>query len=248
MHEIFNGILYVLRSGCSWRMLPHDLPPWGTVHYYYRRFRRDGTLLTVHELLRAKVRRAAGRLAQPSAAILEASVGQDDQKRGTQARLRWGQESQRPQAPPAGGYPGADPGGVGPCGRRGRARGRPLVVGRRVSGPAGRSRLVRPLAAHLWVDAGYNAKEWLGWVETALGWTVEVVRKPRRWGWYPEGVTPPPMPAFTVLKRRWVVERTFAWLDGYRRLSKDYEYLPESSEAMIRLAMINLMIHRLKPG
>jgi putative transposase len=101
---------------------------------------------------------------------------------------------------------------------------------------------------HLWVDAGYNAKDWLAWVEALLGWTVEVVRKPRRWGWYPEGVTPPPMPAFTVLKRRWVVERTFAWLDGYRRLSKDYEFLPESSEAMIRLAMINLMVHRLKPG
>lgn len=49
MHEIFNGIIYVLRSGCSWRMLPHDLPPWGTVHYYYRRFRRDGTLLKVHD-------------------------------------------------------------------------------------------------------------------------------------------------------------------------------------------------------
>jgi putative transposase len=71
MHEIFNGILYVLRSGCSWRMLPHDLPPWGTVHYYYRRFRRDGTLLKVHEHLRTKVRRGAGRHPHPSAAILD---------------------------------------------------------------------------------------------------------------------------------------------------------------------------------
>src|SRR5690349_1560867 len=71
MQEIFNGILYVLRSGCSWRMLPHDLPPWGTVHYYYRRFRRDGTLLNVHDLLRAKVRRGAGRHPQASAAILD---------------------------------------------------------------------------------------------------------------------------------------------------------------------------------
>jgi putative transposase len=71
MHEIVNGIVYVLRSGCSWRMLPHDLPPWGTVHYYYRRFRRDGTWLNVHERLRAKVRRAAGRRPEPSAAILD---------------------------------------------------------------------------------------------------------------------------------------------------------------------------------
>src|SRR5918911_1455916 len=65
LHEIFNGITYVLRSGCSWRMLPHDLPPWGTVHYYYRRFRRDGTLLNVHERLRAKVRRGAAATPNP---------------------------------------------------------------------------------------------------------------------------------------------------------------------------------------
>ena len=66
MHEIFNGIVYVLRSGCSWRMLPHDLPPWGTVHYYYRRFRRDGTLLNVHERLRAKPRAATPKPVRPS--------------------------------------------------------------------------------------------------------------------------------------------------------------------------------------
>jgi putative transposase len=71
MHEVVNGILYVVRSGCSWRMLPHDLPPWGTVHYYYRRFRRDGTWLKIHDLLRTKVRRGAGRHPNPSAAILD---------------------------------------------------------------------------------------------------------------------------------------------------------------------------------
>src|SRR5919108_2206121 len=71
MHEIVNGILYVLRSGCSWRILPHDFPPWGTVHYSYRRFRRDGTWLQVHDRLRAKVRRGAGRHPQPRAAILD---------------------------------------------------------------------------------------------------------------------------------------------------------------------------------
>jgi transposase len=60
----------------------------------------------------------------------------------------------------------------------------------------------------LWVDAGYQGKEWLAWIETALGWTVEIVRKPRRWVWCPADVEPPPMPAFTVLKRTRVTKRT----------------------------------------
>jgi putative transposase len=122
-----------------------------------------------------------------------------------------------------------------------------LLEGVRAARQAGRGWFGR--LRHVWVDAGYNAKEWLAWVEASLGWTVEVVKKPWRWAWFPEGRRRLALlPGFTVLKRRWVVERTFAWLDGYRRLSKDYESLPESSEAMIRLAMINLMVHRLKPG
>jgi len=79
----------------------------------------------------------------------------------------------------------------------------------------------------------------------ARGWTLEIVQRPRRWGWYPADVEPPPMPAFTVLKRRWVVERTFAWIGRWRRLSKDYEYLADSSEAMVYLAMTRLMLRRL---
>jgi putative transposase len=82
-------------------------------------------------------------------------------------------------------------------------------------------------------------------VEQECGWILEIVQRPRRWGWYPSDVEPPPMPAFTVLPRRWVVERTIAWIGRYRRLSKDWVYLPESSEAMISLAMHRLMLRRL---
>ncbi len=83
------------------------------------------------------------------------------------------------------------------------------------------------------------------WLATGWGGGLEIVQRPRRWGRYPIEVEPPPMPAFTVLPRRWVVERTIAWIGRYRRLSKDYEYLPESSEAMIYLAMSRLMLRRL---
>ena len=72
MRGVFDGIQYVLRTGCAWRHLPHDLPPWGTVHYYYRRFRLDGTWLVVHERLRERVRQKAGRATAPSAAAVDA--------------------------------------------------------------------------------------------------------------------------------------------------------------------------------
>jgi len=98
---------------------------------------------------------------------------------------------------------------------------------------------------HIWADMAYRGQRLRTWVEEEGGWTLELVERPRRWGWYPIDVEPPPMPAFTVLPRRWVVERTIAWIARYRRLSKEYEYLPESSETMIYLAMSRLMLRRL---
>jgi hypothetical protein len=86
MHEIFNGIVYVLRSGCSWRMLPHDLPPWGTVHYYYRRFRRDGPYSTSTNCYGPRC--AGPRAAIPNPVRRSWTVSRSRrQKRGTQTRL-----------------------------------------------------------------------------------------------------------------------------------------------------------------
>jgi putative transposase len=102
-----------------------------------------------------------------------------------------------------------------------------------------------PRLAHVWVDAGYAGKT-VAWIEQALGLGVAVVRRPRRWVWWPADSEPPPRPTgFQVLPRRWVVERTFAWLGRYRRLSKDYEALPATEEAWIHLAMSSLMLARL---
>ena len=97
----------------------------------------------------------------------------------------------------------------------------------------------------IWADMGYRGQRLKAWIEQECEWKLEIVQRPRKWGWYPKDVEPPPMPAFTVLRRRWVVERTFAWMGRYRRMSKDYEYLTESSEAMIHLAMSRLMLRRL---
>jgi putative transposase len=90
MREVINGILYLNRTGCSWRMLPHDLPPWGTVHYYYRRFRREGIWSNIHDRLREQVRVEAGKEKTPTAAIIDSQSVKTAEKGGsagtTQAR------------------------------------------------------------------------------------------------------------------------------------------------------------------
>jgi len=89
-----------------------------------------------------------------------------------------------------------------------------------------------PRLTKIWVDGGYRGKL-VGWAAEAGGWTLEVVKRPQD------------AAGFTLLSKRWIVERTFAWLGRSRRLSKDYEALPESSEAMIYLAMSRIMLRRL---
>jgi len=88
MREVVNGILYLNRNGCTWRSLPHEFPPWGTVWYYFRRFRNDGTWKTIHDALRAKVRKKAGKQKSPSAAILDSQTVKTTEKRGSAGTTR----------------------------------------------------------------------------------------------------------------------------------------------------------------
>ena len=88
LREVVNGILYLVRTGCSWRQLPHDFPPWGTVHWYYRCFRLDGTWQKIHDALRDKVRVSAGRKKSPSAAIVDSQSVRTTEKGGRMAMTR----------------------------------------------------------------------------------------------------------------------------------------------------------------
>lgn len=103
-----------------------------------------------------------------------------------------------------------------------------------------------PTLHHVWADMGYRGRL-LTWAQTTLGVQLTIVQRPRRWVRLPADEEPAPAPPFTVLPRRWAVERTFAWLGRHRRLSKDYEELPATEEAWIYLAMSRLMLARLAP-
>lgn len=224
LREVVNGILYVVRGGIPWRMMPRDLPPWGTVHFYYRNWRLDGTWVKVLEVLRTRLRHADGRKKSPSAAAVDS-------------------QSVRTAC---GGERGYDAGKRTPGRKRHiivdtmgllmavvvhsasvQDRDGVKLVGERIRGAFPRLKLI-------WADGAYEAA--VGWAKRFGGWVMELVRKP------------PEQKGFVLLKRRWVVERTFAWFMRSRRLARDYERLTESSEAMIQVAAIHLMIRRLKPA
>ena len=204
-------------------MVPRDLVPWGTAWSYFRRWREDGTWQRLHDAVRADVRRAVGRDPQPSAAILDSQSVKTVERGGRRARFRWRQLI------------------------KGRKRHLlvdtlDLVHGLLVhsAGVQDRTggRLVleqcrghMPRLRRIWADGAYRGRL-VRWVRRTRRWVLQIVSRP-------------PGSSAVLLKWRWIVERTFGWLNLSRRLSKDYEVLPASSEAFIRLAMLAIMLQRL---
>jgi putative transposase len=223
LREVLNGIRYLARTGCGWRMLPVNFPPWQTVYWWFRRFVRLFLFRTIHDLALMVDRERAGREASPSGGILD---------------------SQSVKAP----APGAERAFDGAKKIVGRKRhiavdtdGRLLAVNLTtgdISDSAGAQMILTairkrwPWIKHLYADSAYDRGKLMD-KAAYLDFVIEVVRRI-------EG-----QPGFNVLPRRWVVERTFGWMTRWRRLVRDYEARIDVSEAMIHVAMGGLLLRRI---
>lgn len=223
LREIFNAILYVNRTGIAWRYLPHDFPPWPTVYHYFTAWTNDGMFTQLNYDLAGLVRTQAGRESTPTAGVI------DTQSVKTSSNVPLHTQ-------------GVD------AGKKivGRKRGivtdtLGLLLAVIVTTAAAsdntigidlldQAKAAHPELAKTWVDAGFKNRV----IEhgAGLGIDVEVVTKD------------PQIKGFSVVKRRWVVERTIGWIMQHRRLARDYEALPDNSASMIHIAMIDNLAKR----
>jgi putative transposase len=219
LREVLNGIFYILRGGGSWRMMPHDLPPWSTCYDYFRKWRNSGAWQQIHDRLRTQVRHHAGKQKSPTAAILDSQsvTTAEGGPKGFDAAKKVAGRKRHVLVDTLGMVLAVLVTAASVQDRDGG-----LAVLQRVD-------LSYPRLEKIWADEAYRAI--VPDARRACLAELETVSRQE--------------PGFVVQPKRWIVERTFGWLGRSRRLSKSYERTTESDRAFIHVAMIHLMIRRL---
>jgi putative transposase len=223
MRQVINAILYVTVGGIQWRMMPNEYPKWQSVYSYFRTWRKEGIWRRIHDTLRAKMRRKAGRHKHPTAGCADSQSVKTTAIPGVRGYDKGKQVNGRKR------HLLVDTLGlllaVVVTAASVQDRDGAKLLFQRLGGACKKLRLI-------WVDGGYRG-QLLDWVVEHCHFRLQLVLRSDS------------QKGFLVLPRRWVVERTFAWLNHHRRLSKDYEQLTQTSETFIYIVMIRLMLRRL---
>jgi len=224
VREVFNGLRWIVRTGAQWRMLPHDLPPWAAVYQQTQRWLKAGVFETIVDDLRAVLRLAHGRNEEPTAAIFDSRTLQSSPESGHRAGYDGAKRRKGSKV-----HLAVDTLGhllalhITPANEQDRAQ-----VGQLAAA-------VQEVTGHhvelAFVDQGYTGDEPVQ-AAKAQGMRLEVIKLPQA------------KRGFVLLPRRWVVERSFAWMTRFRRLARDYERLPETLAGLHLLAFTVLMLHR----
>lgn len=238
LREVMNAILYIATTGCQWAQLPKDLPPYATAQRYFYDWRDSGLLQTMRFMLAMQTRELEGREAQPTAGVIDSQSTKPTESGGVCGYGETGPWPRRGRVSPSNG-------------KKVKGRKRHIVVDTigvmfglvvhaadvqdRDAAPAVLASIRRtcPWLRHVFADGGYAGPKLRGALDKIGEWTIEIIKRSDT------------AQGFEVLPRRWVVERTFAWLGRCRRLAKDWEKSIASAEAWINVAHIRLTTRRI---
>jgi putative transposase len=224
LRGIWDAILYLVKSGCQWRMLPNDFAPWSAVYYYFKKWKEDGTFEEIMDRLNESQRKKANKNALPSLGTIDSQSVKTahtcSQDVGYDAGEKVKGRKRHIVTDTLGCLLFVMVHGAGVQDRNGIKQVLPLLKSKFMAN-------IKTIIA----DGGYSGQTIIDWVKETLSWKLEIVKRSDS-------------PEFKVLPKRWIVERTLAWISYSRRNSRDYEKLTNTSEAMTQLSMIRIYINR----